>query len=437
LPGCLRSTAGCRALATWLVGWCAEVVMLTDAPQLASAPAPPRAGKPGRSLASGRRSSRRRRGSGGITLIRDGAWRVDVEIPRDPLTGKRRRVSRRVTGTREAAEVALAKLRVADHERRFPRPGTRARTVRGALDAYLADVEGGVIELAPKTVVTTRSARNTMCSIVLADGRVFGDIRLSTLGWQDIEEMFRVMRVDRSADWVRRAGTVLSRGLDHARKHGLIDHNPAKEAVRPKLVRRKPHSPAKEDVAALIAHLAKADPEVADAALILATTGMRMGELLGLQWSDIELEAGVVHVAWAVTDGGRGVGVRRKPTKRSDWRDVPLTLAAVAAVRRQQQRCADTFEVPVAPSFYVFSSRHGPDVPHRPDTFGDRMAKARGDHAVTFLHLRHFTATTMLDAGEDYRTVADILGNSETTLRLHYDGRTNLDKRRAISALDF
>jgi site-specific recombinase XerD len=65
------------------------------------------------------------------------------------------------------------------------------------------------------------------------------------------------------------------------------------------------------------------------------------------------------------------------------------------------------------------------------------LAAARGDKAVTFLHLRHFTATTMLDAGEDYRTVADILGNSETTLRLHYDGRTNLDKRRAISALDF
>ncbi len=43
----------------------------------------------------------------------------------------------------------------------------------------------------------------------------------------------------------------------------------------------------------------------------------------------------------------------------------------------------------------------------------------------------------MLDAGEDYRTVADILGNSETTLRLHYDGRTNVDKRRAIASVEF
>jgi hypothetical protein len=35
----------------------------------------------------------------------------------------------------------------------------------------------------------------------------------------------------------------------------------------------------------------------------------------------------------------------------------------------------------------------------------------------------------MLDAGESYRTVADVLGNSENTLRLHYDARTDVDKR--------
>ncbi|MEZ5248017.1 MAG: hypothetical protein R2713_02020 [Ilumatobacteraceae bacterium] len=56
---------------------------------------------------------------------------------------------------------------------------------------------------------------------------------------------------------------------------------------------------------------------------------------------------------------------------------------------------------------------------------------------MTLLQLRHFVATTMLDAGESYRTVADILGNSENTLRLHYDGRTDVGKRRAIEALAF
>ena len=44
--------------------------------------------------------------------------------------------------------------------------------------------------------------------------------------------------------------------------------------------------------------------------------------------------------------------------------------------------------------------------------------------------------TVMLDAGESYRTVADILGNSENTLRMHYDGRMDVGKRRAITALE-
>ena len=242
--------------------------MLTDAqlptPLVGSARSKVARAKASRS--AGRQAGRRRRGSGGVSLVRDGVWRVDVEISRDPVTGQRRRISRQVRGSRPDAEVALAKLRVADHDRRVPRPGTRARTVRAALDAYVSDVEAGVIELAPKTLVTTRSARNTMCAIALPDRRVFGDIRLSSLGWQDIEDMFRIMRVGRSADWVRRSATVLSRGLDRARKHGLIDHNPARDATRPKTVRRKPKSPPKEDVAALIAQLATNDEEVADAA---------------------------------------------------------------------------------------------------------------------------------------------------------------------------
>ena len=52
------------------------------------------------------------------------------------------------------------------------------------------------------------------------------------------------------------------------------------------------------------------------------------------------------------------------------------------------------------------------------------------------LRFRHYVATAMLDAGESYRTVADILGNSEATLRLHYDGRTGIEKRKAVSVLE-
>ncbi|MCL2394502.1 MAG: hypothetical protein FWC87_07415, partial [Acidimicrobiaceae bacterium] len=98
--------------------------------------------------------NRRKRGSGGVQPLRDGVWRVDLEAGRDPVTGRRRRVARVIHGTREEAEIALARLRVADHEKRLPSGGTRARSVRAAFQLYLQAVDVGLIELAPATVVT-------------------------------------------------------------------------------------------------------------------------------------------------------------------------------------------------------------------------------------------------------------------------------------------
>ena len=103
-------------------------------------------------------------------------WRVDVEVGRDAITGHCRRVSRQIRGTREDAEVALARLRVASHERRLPTVGTSARSVRAAFDLYVATIESGLMEMAPRGLVTVRSAVNTMSSIEMPDGREFGRI---------------------------------------------------------------------------------------------------------------------------------------------------------------------------------------------------------------------------------------------------------------------
>ena len=380
---------------------------------------------------------RRRKGSGGIVEVADDTWKVDVELPRDAVTGRRRRVSRTVRGTREEAELALARLRVAGHERRLPSGGTNARSVGAAMDLYQKTAETGSLELSPKSITTTRSAIRVMKEAELSDGRRFGAIRLSRLTWQDIEELYGAMRRSgRGPDWVRRCGTVLTRTLELARKRGLIDSNPSKDAVRPKSTRRKPFAPLEDDVRSLLKSVAKRDPEIADLAIVLASTGMRTGEVLGLRWADVDLAAAEAHVAAAITDGGPGVGVVRKSTKRSDWRDIPLTTAAVGALQHQLERCDASFHRAPPRAGYIFGFTADRMSPLRPDALSRRWAAARGKSSVTLLDLRHYVATAMLDAGESYRTVADILGNSETTLRLHYDGRTGIEKRKAISALE-
>ena len=198
-------------------------------------------------LAAKSQQARRRprhRGTGGVFPLRDGVWRVDVEIARDSVTGRRRRVSRTVVGSREEAEIALARLKVAGHDKRLPSGGTNARSVHAAFQLYLQAVDAGLVELAPRTIVTTRSAARTMCSVLLPDGRAFGDVRLSRLTWQDIEGLYAGMRASgRSTAWVRRCATVLNRTLDLARKRGLLDANPATDATRPRSSRTKPFSP--------------------------------------------------------------------------------------------------------------------------------------------------------------------------------------------------
>jgi integrase len=346
-------------------------------------------------------------------------------------------VSRVVYGPRREAEVALAKLRVADHQHRLPMGKARPRSVRAVLEAYLSEAEAGRIELASRTLVTSRSAVRTMSSARLADGRQFGELRLSELTWERIEDLYSALRASgRGADWVRRCATVLNRSLEQARKRGTIDSNPCRDANRPRTTRSKPFAPTAIEVRDLVEAVSLRDPELGDAALILASTAMRKGELLGLQWADVDLTSAEVHVAAAISDGGPRVGVVRKPTKRSDWRDVPLTGAAVAAFQRQAQRRKDLTGSELDGRDYIFCAGISGAVPLRPDSMSDRWAAARGSSQVSLLHLRHYAATAMLDAGESYRTVAELLGNSESTLRLHYDGRTDVGKRRAIGALE-
>ena len=76
---------------------------------------------------------RRQLGSGGVIEVAPGKWRVDLEVEADPITKRRRRISKAVVGTRENAEMILSRLRIADHENLIPSGQSGTLSLEGLL----------------------------------------------------------------------------------------------------------------------------------------------------------------------------------------------------------------------------------------------------------------------------------------------------------------
>jgi integrase len=161
------------------------------------------------------------------------------------------------------------------------------------------------------------------------------------------------------------------------------------------------------------------------------------GELCGLQWADIDLDAGVVHVAYSYAV--RGGYKMRKDTKTHQDRHLaidPVTVAVLGERKRQVQHPLASVGVTLAAAAYVFSSDPLGAAPWNPDWVTHKVARV-ADAAGVRLNvkaLRHYTASQLLAGGIDLRNTAARLGHGgggATTLRHYADPVSEVDRRAA------
>jgi integrase len=381
--------------------------------------------KTGRPHAARRRQS----GSGGVSELAHDHWLVGLEGPPDAVTGARRRYTRVVRGPRDEAEEVLARLRLDISEGRVSL-ATNARDVRGACGVYLSE-----IRTEKSTVRTDRSACNRLCDTPLVGGGLLGDVVLRDLDWKLIEYVYDVWGRSLTPQTMARYASTLSKVLEYAKRSGWISSNPARDARRPRVPSHRPEVPSREEVKTALESIKKSDPALHAYAMGLASIGCRRGELLALRVMDVHLRGRFVTIRGAVADGGPGAGIYYKPTKKSDWRDVPITeqMAEVLDEMIRGRRATLGEDVELDAGSYVFSDTIDGSTPLRPDTTSQRWLAARGKSDVTFAMLRRFVATELLDVTNgDYRTVASITGNSEETLRRWYDAGPNIAKKKAV-----
>ncbi len=141
---------------------------------------------------------------------------------------------------------------------------------------------------------------------------------------------------------------------------------------------------------------------------LLAYTGQRIGEVLGLRWEDIDFERKVIHVVRGVTHPDRNKPVVGKPKTKASQRDLPLIQPLLNALE------------PIQKEGYIVSG-------DRPWTFSEerrrwkKIQKHFGIPEYTHHDFRDTCATDWLEAGIPLEVIAKLLGHrSVTTTNKHY-----------------
>jgi integrase len=246
-------------------------------------------------------------------------------------------------------------------------------------------------------------------------------LKLSKLTAAHVQSLYAAkLREGLNPSSVRYIHAVLHRGLEQAIRFSLIPFNPAARVDPPK-VRQEEITPLDSEQARVFLEAARGDKFEALYVLSL-TMGLRMGEALGLKWSDIDLEAKTLRVnrqLQRIRDGG---GLVFSEPKNVSRRTVDLPQRAVVALRSHRKRQledelrAHAYENPGL----VFVTGKGTplDAQNIVNRHFKPLLKRAGLPSIRWHDLRHTYATLLLARGTHPTFVQKSLGHASVQLTL-------------------
>lgn len=211
---------------------------------------------------------------------------------------------------------------------------------------------------------------------------------------------------------------VLNRILDHAVTEGDIELNPCASAKTPNglpKVQRNAASGADEEKV-------KESADVWLFPYIALMTGMRKGEILALQWKDIDFDKNYIHVTKSVAhDGDRPV--IKTPKTEAGNRIVPLILPLREELLKRKGNANN----------YIISDTGAEPLTNRRFLTLDKHFKKQTGITATAHELRHSFATVAFEVGLDPKSVQEILGHKQlsTTMDIYTQFREAKIKQAA------
>jgi integrase len=375
----------------------------------------------GETMAQKRREMKRtRNGVGNVREIRPGYFQGSIQLK----PGDRRYVTGR---SPDEVEAKLAELKVLRQRNQLP--GKGKRTVGAYLDDWLRDHITG--KKAPRTVDNYELNINRLKPYI-------GSIPLETLNPDDITRAYNAMaQAGLGPSSIHQAHRVLRAAMRQAVKARVLYWDPTQAVTPPRLPKNDPRIFTAEEIRTLL-RTTHSDGRWHILWVVLVSTGMRLGEALGLQWGDIDLERGAVHILRDVERvKGKGLALGELKTAASK-RSVPLQKEATEVLRRYRATEEERHQFAGqewSDSAQVFSTADfGLVDPGTADKAFKRALAAAGLADAHPHDLRHTVSSHLQARGRNSREAQEVLGHeSEVTTRRFY---TNVvpDRRSAIMA---
>jgi len=249
----------------------------------------------------------------------------------------------------------------------------------------------------------------------------FARLKLSKLTAVHIQSLYAAkLRDGLKPSSVRYIHAVLHRALEQAVRFNLIPFNPAARVDPPK-IRQEEITPLDADQARKLLDAATGNKFEALYVLSL-TVGLRMGEALGLRWSDIDFHAKTLRVSRQLQRVREGGGLVFSEPKNASRRTVDLPQRAVEALRSHRKR---QLEERVQATDYrdsglVFATGKGTplDAQNIVNRFFKPLLKRAGLSPIRWHDLRHTYATLLLSRGTHPTYVQKSLGHASVQLTL-------------------
>lgn len=354
-----------------------------------------------------------------------GLWGFVVDGGEHP-DGRRKQIRRRGIKTLAEAKSEMARLTVKVEDGTHVDASTM--TVGEYLQQWLTDTLPVTVE--PSTLFSYRAnlERHVIPRI--------GGVKLQKLSGPTLNRLYgqllepganlRTPAKGLSTRTVRYVHTILHRALGDAVRHGMLARNPADVADPPSQRTAVQSDRVKVWTAAELGAFLKRSEAEGDrdfaAWRIAASTGMRRGEVLGLRWCDVDLEAGTLTIVQAVTVTNHEVLVGRPKTSAGE-RTIALDDRTVAAIRSHRAMRAQERMLlglgQAAPTDLVFAEPTGGTLhPEALSKRFDRRVRRYGLPHIGVHGLRHTWATLALRSGVHPRVVQQRLGHSTIAVTL-------------------